>query len=243
MGTCPYQGRCSFYYARSGLISSRITVLRHGAQSNLLCRTICATIRLMSAQKRPWSCWTIARYGMLGFMLLVSALMLKRPSLLAEAAPGAAVRQDSESFQAKWVDLEQAHLRGETSEFRFTADEVNAAFQESLSGTSEVSSQNSADVKPAQFFFAGDHVTGQFVANVHGRYVYLTVSGKLRVVEGYLTFDLMDMKIGDLPVPVSLVRMQLQSKLREPETREKMKLPAYVADLRIENGQLVVLEK
>jgi hypothetical protein len=61
--------------------------------------------------------------------------------------------------------------------------------------------------------------------------------------EGYLTFDLAEMKIGDLPVPVSLVRLQLQSKLREPENREKMKLPSYVADLRVENGQLVILEK
>jgi len=62
-------------------------------------------------------------------------------------------------------------------------------------------------------------------------------------VDGYLTFDLDDLKIGDLPVPVSLVRMELQNKLLEPETREKMKLPAYVADLRVENGQLVILEK
>ena len=100
-----------------------------------------------------------------------------------------------------------------------------------------------AAVKPAQVFFAGDHVTGQFVSNVHGKDVYLTVSGKLRVVDGYLTFDLSEMKIGDLPVPVSLVKMQLQSKLREPINREKMKLPSYVADLRVENGQLVVLEK
>jgi hypothetical protein len=37
--------------------------------------------------------------------------------------------------------------------------------------------------------------------------------------------------------------LQLQSKLREPENREKMKLPSYVADLRVENGQLVILEK
>ena len=103
--------------------------------------------------------------------------------------------------------------------------------------------QDQAQVKPTQVFFAGDHVTGQFVSNVHGKDVYLTVSGKLRVVDGYLTFDLSDMKIGDLPVPVSLVKMQLQSKLREPINREKMKLPSYVADLRVENGQLVVLEK
>jgi hypothetical protein len=197
----------------------------------------------MFAHKKPWSGWTVARYGMLCFMLLASALMLKRPSLLAEPAPGAAVRQDSQSFQAKWVDIEQAHLRGETSEFRFTAEELNAAFQDSVQGPGNPPSPNIPEVKPAQIFFAGDHVTGQFVTNIHGQDVYLTVSGKLRVVEGYLIFDLAQMKIGDLPVPVSLVRVQLQSKLSEPETREKMKLPDYVADLRIENGQLVVLEK
>lgn len=197
----------------------------------------------MSGQKKPWSGWTVARYGMLCFMLMLPALMLKRPSLLAEPAAGAAVRHDSESFQDKWVDLEQAHLRGETSEFRFTTDEVNAAFQEAIEGHSDVSSPDTAQVKRTQVFFAGDHVTGQFVSNVHGKDVYLTVSGKLRVVDGYLTFDLSDMKIGDLPVPVSLVKMQLQSKLREPINREKMKLPSYVADLRVENGQLVILEK
>lgn len=169
--------------------------------------------------------------------------MLKRPSVLVEAAPPATARQDSQSFQAKWVDLEQAHLRGEASESRFTAEEVNAAFQESVAGNSNLPSQNAPEVKPAQVFFAGDHVTGQFVTDVHGQDVYLTVSGKLRVVEGYLTFDLAELKIGDLPVPVSLVRLPLQSKLQEPENREKMKLPAYVADLRIEDGQLVVLEK
>lgn len=198
----------------------------------------------MFSPKKPWTAWTVARCGMLCLMLLVPALMLKRPALLAEPAPAeSAIRRDSQSFQAKWVDLEQAHSRGETSEFRFSAEEVNAAFQEALDRRSDIPSQHSPDVKPAQFFFAGDRVTGQFVANVHGKNLYLTVSGKLRVIDSYLTFELANMKIGDLPVPVSLVRLQLQNKLREPENREKMKLPPYIADLRVENGQLVVQEK
>jgi hypothetical protein len=198
----------------------------------------------MFSPKKPWTVWTVARCGMLCLMLLLPALMLKRPALLAEPAPVAAVmRRDSQSFQAKWVELEQAHLRGEASEFRFTAEEVNAAFQDAVDGRSDVALRDSTEVKPAQFFFAGDRVTGQFVANIHDKNVYLTVSGKLRVVDSYLTFDLADMKIGDLPVPVSLVRLQLQNKLREPENREKMKLPSYIADLRVENGQLVVQEK
>jgi hypothetical protein len=63
------------------------------------------------------------------------------------------------------------------------------------------------------------------------------------VVNGYANFEFTEARIGNLPVPVSLINPQLQNKLQEPEVREKLKLPDYVAGLRIENGQLVVVEK
>jgi hypothetical protein len=45
-------------------------------------------------------------------------------------------------------------------------------------------------------------------------------------------------------VPVSLVQETLEKKLSsDPATREKLKLPDYIADLRIENGELVVVSK
>jgi hypothetical protein len=58
-----------------------------------------------------------------------------------------------------------------------------------------------------------------------------------------VTFDPTGFKIGDMPVPVSLVQVQLNKKFSEPETREKLKLPDYISDMRIENGQLVILPK
>jgi hypothetical protein len=46
-----------------------------------------------------------------------------------------------------------------------------------------------------------------------------------------------------MPMPISLVQAQLDKKFSEPETREKLKLPDFVSDLRVENGQLVIVEK
>jgi len=40
-----------------------------------------------------------------------------------------------------------------------------------------------------------------------------------------------------------MVDPALQRRLNEPEMREKMKLPEFVGDLRVENGQIVIIGK
>jgi len=69
------------------------------------------------------------------------------------------------------------------------------------------------------------------------------VTGTIGVKDGYATFEFTDAKIDSLPVPVSLLNPRLQQKLQEPENRAKLKLPDYIAGLRVENGQLVIVEK
>jgi hypothetical protein len=88
--------------------------------------------------------------------------------------------------------------------------------------------------------FVGNEVVGHFVADVYGKDVYLTVSGHLGSHGGYATFEPTGLKIGDLAVPASLVNAELQKKLSEPETREKLKLPAFVSSLQVVNGELVI---
>jgi hypothetical protein len=62
--------------------------------------------------------------------------------------------------------------------------------------------------------------------------------------DGYVDFVPTSFQIGSLSVPVSLVQETLEKKLSsDPATREKLKLPDYIADLRIENGELVVVSK
>ncbi len=71
--------------------------------------------------------------------------------------------------------------------------------------------------------------------------MYVTVGGRLGAKSGYVTFDPTEFKVGDLNVPVSLVNDQLQKKMEEQ--KDRLKLPDFVADLRVENGQLVIKEK
>jgi uncharacterized protein involved in copper resistance len=206
----------------------------------------------MSTQK-PRSAWKTIRWFVLAALVLVFLLMLKKPAPVAEPMPQVVAKQKSEEFQTKMQDLAASHDRGESAEARFTADEVNAAFEQSAAEQSTTQTPSAPEATPApealpktrtvQIAFVDDHATGQFVANVHGVDVYLTVSGKIGVAGGYATFEFTGAKIGDMPVPVSLLNPRLQAKLQDPENHEKLKLPDYVAGLRIENGQLVIQEK
>jgi hypothetical protein len=89
--------------------------------------------------------------------------------------------------------------------------------------------------------FDGDQVHGQFLTEVAGKKVYLTVSGHLGAKDGYATFQPTEFKIGDLNVPVSLVNDALQKKMLEQ--RDRLKLPDFVSDVHVENGELVVKQK
>src|ERR1022692_1571393 len=87
----------------------------------------------------------------------------------------------------------------------------------------------------------GDLVRGQFLTQIAGKDVYVTLAGHLGAKDGYATFDATEVKVGDLSVPASLVNGVLQRKLAEQ--RDQLKLPNNVSDLKVENGELVLVEK
>jgi hypothetical protein len=190
---------------------------------------MCQNPRMPSRQKHEFSASKGLRWTSLAAVVIAFILMLKRPAAVAEPLPPSLARAENEQFQAKWAKLERAHQRGERIEARFTSDEISSALD--------------YPGQPGHVSFAGDIVTGQFIANVHGRNVYVTISGKLGAADGYLTFEPAEFKIGDMPVPVALFKTQLEDKLADPETHARLKLPDYIADLRIEDSELVVVEK
>jgi hypothetical protein len=97
------------------------------------------------------------------------------------------------------------------------------------------------NIKDYQVSMDGDIVRGQFLTQIAGKDVYLTLAGHLGSKDGYATFDATEVKIGDLSVPASLVNGALQKKLAEQ--RDQLKLPNNVKDIKIENGELVFVEK
>jgi hypothetical protein len=97
------------------------------------------------------------------------------------------------------------------------------------------------EVKDYKVTFVGAAPRGQFVTQIGGKDVYVTLAGHLGSKDGYATFDPTEFKVGDLSIPVSLVSGALEKKLTEQ--RDRLKLPNDVGDIKVENGQLVATQK
>ncbi|HVM94579.1 MAG TPA: hypothetical protein VMT67_17285 [Terriglobales bacterium] len=201
----------------------------------------------------------IISYSTLAISVVTLILVLRRPApVAAPVAPAAAVA-NAQSFQEKLDKLAQPRTpEGPPEEVRMNSGEINAALAQAA-GTLAASANTSApsspsgsggsmnfpgpvpDVKDYQVSMDGDLVRGQFLTQIAGKDVYLTLAGHLGSKDGYATFDATEVKIGDLSIPASLVNQALQKKLNEQ--RDQIKLPANVKDIRVENGELVFVEK
>ena len=190
-------------------------------------------------------------------------LVLRRPSPVAAPVAPAVAAANAQSFQEKLNRLEQPKATGEDkSEVRMNSAEVNAALAQaagllpaaaSASGTASTNANGSTQapgmefpgavpkIKDYQVSMDGDIVRGQFLTQIAGKDVYLTLAGHLGAKDGYATFDATEVKVGDLSVPASLINGVLQKRLAEQ--RDQLKLPDNVKDLKVENGELVFVEK
>lgn len=181
--------------------------------------------------------YRVARWLILAGLLLAVLLMLRTPAPIARPMDPAAQADRAKSFQQKITQLAAANAGGQTgAEVRLTADEVSAGMNEA--GATDGGKPPTA---PYQVSFENDVVRGQFTTSVRGRQVWVTIAGHVDARDGYVRFTPTAFRIGDLPIPVALVRGRLEQKLQEQ--REKLKLPDFVSDLRVERGELVVREK
>ena len=199
--------------------------------------------------------YRVVRWFMLAATVITIFLGLKSPAPVAQALTPVLVKQNAESFQQKLAELANAQSSGETgAEVRFTAPEVNAAIvqatlpQPTSAGPTPASQAAPQDmaaqvpIKSTLVSFEGNVVRGQFLTEVYGKDVFITIAGHLGSRDGYVIFEPTEFRVGDLSVPVSMVNPVLQRKLADPENRDKMKLPEFVKDLRVENGELVITQ-
>jgi hypothetical protein len=206
----------------------------------------------------------IISFATLAISILTLVLVLRRPAPVAAPVAPAAAAASAQSFQEKLNRLEQPKPAGQgESEVRMNSDEVNAALSQAAglmsagatapaaspaNNPSAASPSGSMEfpgpvpsIKDSQVSMDGDLVRGQFLTQIAGKDVYLTLAGHLGAKDGYATFDATEVKLGDLSVPVSLVNDALKKKLAEQH--DQLKLPDNVKDLKIENGELVFVEK
>ena len=205
----------------------------------------------------------------LGASVVAIFLVMKKPEPVAHPQTAAAINANAQSFGQKMEQLEQAAQAQPSSsisyqtatspsqqaassqskaEVHINSDEISAALAQAtgvsaagqLSPDSNLGSGAPA-IKDQQVSFEGDVVHGQFLTEVAGKDVWVTVSGHLASKDGYATFEPTEFKVGDLNVPVSLVNPSLQKKLAEQ--RDRLKLPDYVGDMKVQNGELVMQQK
>ena len=199
--------------------------------------------------------------------LVALVLVLKKPAPVAQPQTPAAVAANAQSFGQKMEQLEQAAQQSTATpglsyqpassqssssspkaEVHLNSDEVGAALARATggAGSGELSPDSNVGsgaptIKDQQVSFDGDVVHGQFLTDIAGKDVWVTVSGHLTSKEGYASFEPTEFKVGDLSVPVSLVNPTLQKRLAEQ--RDRLKLPDFVGDLKVQNGELILQQK
>jgi len=202
--------------------------------------------------------------------LVAIVLVLKKPAPVAHPQTPAAIAANAQSFEQKIDQLERAAQQASPAssgnyqtappqnqqssdpqskaEVHVNSDEVGAALAQAVgaAGPGELSADSNVGsgaptIKDQQVSFEGDVVHGQFLTEIAGKDVWVTVSGHLASKDGYATFEPTEFKVGDLSVPVSLVNPALQKKLAEQ--RDRLKLPDYVGDVKVQNGELVMQQK
>ena len=186
--------------------------------------------------------------------------LLSKPQPVAEPLAIETARASAASFDQKLQELSTPRTPDRAPVMvHFTSDEVSAEVAQSLApppnpppsskppDSSEPASPDSvvgpgeAKVESYQVKLDGDIARGQFLTEIAGKDVYVTLAGHLGSRDGYVTFDPTEFKVGDFSIPVSLVNSALQKKLAEQ--REQLRLPAGVARLSVENSELVITQK
>lgn len=218
-----------------------------------------------------WKLDRIISVATLAASVIAIFLVLKKPQPVAPAQSPAAAAANVQSLENKLEQLEQPKEPGQApAQVHFSSDEITAALAQAAAalpasaatgGSTQVSAPQSSpdlpttvpsspdaaigegepEVKDYKVNFDGDVARGQFVTQIGGKDVYVTLAGHLGSKDGYAIFDPTEFKVGDLNIPVSMVSGALQKKLTEQ--RDRLKLPDDVGNIRVENGQLVATQK
>jgi hypothetical protein len=170
----------------------------------------------------------IFRYIAVGLVvasLILLWLLLRRPSMpTAEASAEAA-----KSFDEKMARLAQAQEQQVPGEIRLTEAEINSKIQEGLKNNPPPA--GAVTLKGAVVHLEGDKLRTMLTVNVKGIELVVTVGGSLEFSQHTVRLIPSEVRLGSLPVPASLMKDRIDM---------QMQVPASVAAMRIENGELVV---
>jgi len=142
------------------------------------------------------------------------------------SAPGDADQQ-AENFEQKIIFLERQWEQKETTEVGISAAEINAAYARERGDTMRVA-------------FIGNQTELFLVQRIAMLTIYIQAIGKTGVSQRRITFTPTDLKIGKIPVPLTMANSLIQEKLHDPAMQEQLRLPAFISTVKIKDSQLVL---
>jgi len=191
-------------------------------------------------------------------LITLILLLHKTPPPPVQSSPQAAARAEE-----KLQKVEESLSQGQKATLRLDESELNSYLASHLdlakSAAASVPStpdatqmeegpgapsasdveQVRSTVRDIKVQMEGDQVRAYVVFDVHGKDMTLQLVGKVGAQDGYLKFEPVSGQLGALPIPQSTLEAAVQRLMESPENREKLKLPPDVADMHIENGELV----
>jgi hypothetical protein len=201
--------------------------------------------------------WTTYIAGAITLLMVFHAA----PPPVIATSPQATARME-QKFEA----VEQAVASGQSATLRLDQTELNSYLASHLdispaagtrasttpapadpnsgipssSGTSaEQVEQVRSSVRDVKVELIDDRVRAYVVFDFHGKDMTLQLEGRLAATNGYLRFEPVSGQIGSLPIPQSTLQTAVEKMMDSPENREKLRLPAEISGLRIENGELL----
>src|SRR5215470_10322326 len=171
-------------------------------------------------------------------------------------------RQAAARAEQKFEDAERTVANGRSATVRVDETELNSYLSShlELSGreapkpatranqpdssdssapTAQDVEQMRSNVRDFKIQLVDDRVKAYVLFDVHGKDMTLQLEGRLAARNGYLNFEPVSGQIGSLPIPQSALESAVRRLMESPENREKLKLPPQIADLHIENGEVV----
>jgi hypothetical protein len=208
---------------------------------------------IVAAKPNPWKLifrifrWTTYAFALIAILMIFHA---SPPPPVVTSAQAAA------SADQKIQAVEQAVNSGQPATLRMDESELNSYLASHLdispngspnpspggASPADVEQVRSA-VKDVKVQLIDDRVRAYVVFGFHGKDMTLQLEGKLGAEDGYLRFEPVSGQIGSMPIPQSSLETAVRHMMESPENREKLRLPAEMSGLKIENGEVVASYK
>ncbi|HKV24285.1 MAG TPA: hypothetical protein VJN93_06800 [Candidatus Acidoferrum sp.] len=222
-----------------------------------------ASISEVRGRDKLFALFRMFRWTVYGCALIALILLLHKSAPPAvTATPEAAA-----SAEQKVQQVQQAVAQGQPATLRMNEAELNSYLASHLvlaeetvvgagpnagsdaglqapsgdqtgAGGNDVQQMRS-NVRDVKVQLIGDRARAYVVFNLHGKDMTLWLEGRVRDENGFLRFEPLSGQIGALPIPQSTLRAAMQRLMNSPENQDKLRLPADMSDLRVENSEVV----